>query len=382
MKNLLFAAFLLILVCTAGVTIYGVYMQVNHPDIEVPHLGLLITAVITQVAAVIIAIARKEFGLSFRPVSRVDRKISSNDTSGLLLDKGGKSLFLTRRTPVKFPYDSTEGQRLDIQANRNRELDLRAIEHALHRLNDKKNIRVLDAGCGNGTVTADRFGDQEIFSDVVGVDLDSEVIGSAINTIDGDQFSFNVYDLEHDSFVAFCRKLGKRSGQNYDLIFTALTLHHLANPTGTLHSLFQLIRPGGVIIIRGSDDGAKTCWPNPDNLLERIFSVTNSADGISDRENARQVYSMLKASGFHHIESMYDAIDTIGMSREERLAFFKKSFSFRLKYLERAIRDGQENLREKHKWLSDALVSLKNHFESDTFYYLEFSHIFIATKRN
>jgi SAM-dependent methyltransferase len=98
--------------------------------------------------------------------------------------------------------------------------------------------RILDAGCGNGRVTAllRRHAPKE--TQVVGIDLTAAHI-AAHNLANEKNVHFQQHDLLGD-----LSDLGK-----FDLIYCQEVLHHTADPAGAFHNLTQRLASGGEIAI-------------------------------------------------------------------------------------------------------------------------------------
>jgi 2-polyprenyl-3-methyl-5-hydroxy-6-metoxy-1,4-benzoquinol methylase len=63
-------------------------------------------------------------------------------------------------------------------------------------------------------------------------------------------------DLESNDFEDTIQEiLDSHGAEKFDVIFSALTIHHLSNPIKTLYQLRKLLKKDGFIILRGSDDG-------------------------------------------------------------------------------------------------------------------------------
>jgi SAM-dependent methyltransferase len=97
--------------------------------------------------------------------------------------------------------------------------------------------RLLDAGCGNGRVTAllRSCADPEV-EEVVGVDLVAHDVAQA-NLKDYTRVSFRQADLTHD-----LAGLG-----TFDYIYCQEVLHHTADPARSFGNLCGILRPGGEI---------------------------------------------------------------------------------------------------------------------------------------
>jgi SAM-dependent methyltransferase len=98
--------------------------------------------------------------------------------------------------------------------------------------------RVLDAGCGNGRVTALLRRHAADETQVVGIDLTASHI-AAENLAGAPNVHFEKRDLLED-----LSGIGK-----FDLIYCQEVLHHTADPAGAFHNLTQCLADGGEIAI-------------------------------------------------------------------------------------------------------------------------------------
>ena len=271
-----------------------------------------------------------------------------------------------------------EIKRLEIQSDGNMPLDLKAFTTAIEKFNEPKNIYAIDIGCGDGKVTYSRFSRFPEFVKVYGIDKDADTLNNAIlENQDKDRFDFRVFDVENNGFSDFVRNLDPSFKDGVDLVFCALLLSHLNDPQTLINKIKNLVKPGGVVIFRGSDDGTKICHPNPNGLLENVITLTKSIPGVSDRDNARKLYSQLLKAKFRNIETLYHVRDTVNKSADERSEFYFKSFSYRSRYIDLAINQGHIFPAESE--LRKALSDLEDLFSEPDFYYMEMSYVFIAS---
>jgi 2-polyprenyl-3-methyl-5-hydroxy-6-metoxy-1,4-benzoquinol methylase len=104
-------------------------------------------------------------------------------------------------------------------------------------------MRLLDVGCGPGTLTVDlasRVGE------VVGVDVSADVVAEAESHAAAQQAA-NVTFRAGDF-----RELDLAPG-SFDVAHAHQVLQHLRDPVGALAAMGELVRPGGVVAVRDSD---------------------------------------------------------------------------------------------------------------------------------
>lgn len=281
----------------------------------------------------------------------------------------------------KIPFSNSHKEkiRLALQADANIELDTVGIQEVLKRLEGKQNISVLDLGCGDGEITFSRFENINDFQKIVGVDINSNAIKCAnLNNPNPNRFSFRTYDVEDNDLEDYVRKIDDYFTDGVDFVYSALLLSHLNKPEVLINKVHSILKPGGVALFRGSDDGTKICYPDEHGNLQNVIQLTKKLPGMSDRENARKLYMQLVNSRFKNIVSHYLVRDTVNLDLKEKDRFFTKSFSFRRRYAEDLIKE------KKHVEDCENLISELNKFEelfmSDNFYYMEMSYLFLGTK--
>jgi ubiquinone/menaquinone biosynthesis C-methylase UbiE len=111
--------------------------------------------------------------------------------------------------------------------------------------------RLLDAGCGTGASTAALLAAVPD-ARIVGVDASGGMLAEARAKPWPGTVSFVESRIE--DFV---------SGTSFDGIFAAYLIRNLADPDGTLRSLFSLLRPGGVLVVHDytlGGPGARLVW--------------------------------------------------------------------------------------------------------------------------
>jgi len=122
-------------------------------------------------------------------------------------------------------------------------------------------VRVLDLGCGVGSLTAD-LAARVAPGTVVAVDLTLGILAEARR-------------LAEQSPVAPVVEFALADGQqlpfldaSFDVVHAHQVLQHVADPVGVLAELRRVCRPGGLVAARDSDYLAEL-WTPPDPRLER-----------------------------------------------------------------------------------------------------------------
>lgn len=151
--------------------------------------------------------------------------------------------------------------------------------------------RVLDVGCGPGTITADLA--RRVFpGEVVGVDVSDEVIAAAARdfpaTADA-RVSFavgDVYSLDHDD-------------ASFDVVYAHQVLQHLSEPVTALREMRRVLRPGGLVAVRDSDYGAFV-WTPEDPRLDRWLAVYHELTrrNAAEADAGRYLHRWVKEAGF------------------------------------------------------------------------------------
>ena len=150
-------------------------------------------------------------------------------------------------------------------------------------------IRLLDVGCGPGTITAefaDRVGPH---GSVVGIDAASDVIALASETQSRSNVTYevgDVYALDADD-------------NTYDIVHAHQVLQHLGDPVAALREMRRVCVPGGVVAVRDVDYPTTAIYPPASEFDDwlRIFSAATEANG-GNPDAGRRLLSWAHAAGF------------------------------------------------------------------------------------
>jgi len=153
--------------------------------------------------------------------------------------------------------------------------------------------RVLDVGCGTGTLTV-MLKQSEPGADVVGLDGDSETLAVA-----RDKATAAGMTIKFHEAMAYAPPFAAGS---FDLIVSSLVFHHLTteNKLRTLTKSFDLLRPGGTLHI--ADWGAAQ-----DPLMRAAFLSVQILDGFDTTADnvAGRLPELMRRAGFADVRETH-----------------------------------------------------------------------------
>lgn len=288
--------------------------------------------------------------------------------------------YLKQRTDSSYRSDAVqERRRLKIQSQFSEQSDHESFCYALQSIGQKEHLCGLDIGCADGYVTESRFRAEYGFELVVGIDNNQALMEKQESH---GVFHYHYMNVEAPDFEDRMDELLEQYGiEGFDVIFAALTLHHLKQPERFLRKIRNYLNRGGAIILRGVDDGALISYAD-NGLVEKIIEESIETKNISDRFHARKFYSMLRSAGFEKIKMNYTENDTVGITPEEKNALFRYYFKFRSDYTKRQLATDPENpeYQEKHAQLVEDLEALEDLFFKPDFYFMVLTITAIAIR--
>ena len=150
-------------------------------------------------------------------------------------------------------------------------------------------MRVLDVGCGPGTITRDLGALVGPDGEVLGVDSSADVVAQAAEGCELPQVRFAVGDALH---------LDLPDGA-YDVVHAHQVLQHVADPVAALREMRRVTRPGGLVAVRDADYAAMT-WHPAVPALDRwreVYRAAARAHG-GEPDAGRRMLSWARAAGF------------------------------------------------------------------------------------
>ena len=149
--------------------------------------------------------------------------------------------------------------------------------------------KILDVGCGPGTITAefaDRVGAE---GSVVGIDASADVVAMASAQQARPNASYAVGDVYAID----------GADASFDIVHAHQVLQHLADPVAALREMRRVCRPGGIVAARDADYRAMTWYPASDAFdrwLTLHDAVTRANGG--DPDAGRKLLSWAHGAGF------------------------------------------------------------------------------------
>ncbi|MFD6877446.1 MULTISPECIES: methyltransferase domain-containing protein [unclassified Streptomyces] len=157
-------------------------------------------------------------------------------------------------------------------------------------------MRVLDVGCGPGTITADLAELVAPGGRVTAVDAAADVVEQArahaaerglAGAVDFGTADVHALEFPDDSF---------------DVVHAHQVLQHVGDPVRALREMRRVCRPGGIVAVRDADYAAMTWYPATPGLEEwlDLYRRVARANG-GEPDAGRRLLSWARAAGFTEI---------------------------------------------------------------------------------
>jgi SAM-dependent methyltransferase len=160
--------------------------------------------------------------------------------------------------------------------------------------------RVLDVGCGPGTITVD-LAARVPQGEVAGIDAAGDVLEAARQEASRQGRSnvrFEAGDVYHLAF----------GDATFDVVHAHQVLQHLGDPVAALAEMRRVCRPGGLVAARDSDYGGMLWFPDDPELSEWRALYQKVARAVGGEPDAgRRMLSWARAAGFASVEASASA---------------------------------------------------------------------------
>lgn len=151
--------------------------------------------------------------------------------------------------------------------------------------------RLLDVGCGPGTITVE-FADRLTAGEVIGIDYVADIVDKAAAdpaAQDRTNLRFavgDVYALDFDD-------------DSFDIVHAHQVLQHVSDPVAALREMRRVVKPDGIVAVRDADYHAMSWYPL-DPVLDRWMDVYQ---GVARRNEAepdagRRLLAWAQEAGF------------------------------------------------------------------------------------
>jgi SAM-dependent methyltransferase len=155
--------------------------------------------------------------------------------------------------------------------------------------------RVLDVGCGPGTITVD-LAARVPQGEVVGIDAAGDVLEDARQEASRQGRPNVRFDTGDVYQLAF-------GDAAFDVVHAHQVLQHLGDPVAALAEMRRVCRPGGLVAARDSDYGGMLWFPDDPELSEWRVLYQQVARAVGGEPDAgRRMLSWALAAGFADVE--------------------------------------------------------------------------------
>ncbi|GLW65464.1 hypothetical protein Arub01_37080 [Actinomadura rubrobrunea] len=172
----------------------------------------------------------------------------------------------------------------------------RTVENSAAYLVDhlRSGARVLDVGCGPGTITVG-LAERAAPGHVTGLDASEQVVKDA-RRYAAERGIGNVTFVTGDVYA-----LAFPDGV-FDVVHAHQVLQHLDDPVRALREMRRVCRPGGVVAARDADFGAMAWYPEPPDMDAWLPVYSKVARGNGGEPDAgRRLVSWARQAGFTDI---------------------------------------------------------------------------------
>jgi len=152
-------------------------------------------------------------------------------------------------------------------------------------------LRVLDIGCGPGTITAD-LARRVAPGETIGIDAAAGVVEIAARDNGNTTATFETGDVMALRFA----------DASFDVVHAHQVLQHLADPVAALVEMRRVCQPGGLVAARDSDYASLAWYPaNPglDRWLATYEAVSRANGGEPDA--GRHLAAWARRAGFNEV---------------------------------------------------------------------------------
>jgi ubiquinone/menaquinone biosynthesis C-methylase UbiE len=152
-------------------------------------------------------------------------------------------------------------------------------------------LRLLDVGCGPGTITVD-LAARLSPGEVVGIDTSAAVLEVARTAAQESGAQNVVFQVGDATALPF-------DDDSFDVVHAHQVLQHLTDPVAALREMRRVARPGGVVAVRDADYAAMTWYP-PSSGLDEWMTLYHevTAANRAEADAGRRLLAWARQAGF------------------------------------------------------------------------------------
>ncbi len=227
----------------------------------------------------------------------------------------------------------------------------------------------LDVGCNTG-LQSKMFLEGKPFKYYIGIDREEAALTEAANTFPNGYFY--LCDCESEDFSDRLSEIKKDLNiSGFDIINVSMLLLHTKHPDILIDVLSTHLSDRGQLIILDIDDGFNIAYPDPDGMFEKAIQLCFKTEYSGFRHSGRAINKFLNDTDLSDIKLHKIGLSTIGMSRQEREAFFDIYFWFILDDLKKMHESNTRDnfLKADYEWFKNNYATMKNCFKKRDFFF-------------
>ena len=165
---------------------------------------------------------------------------------------------------------------------------------AFFRDHVRSTSRILDCGCGPGSITVG-LAQWAPDGETVGIDIGAEQLEGA-RVLARDLGVKNVAFRQADIFAL------PFEDDSFDVVFSQTVLYHIPNPEKALAEIKRVLRPGGLVALRDAINASIIIWPDDPFIRgnSRVVRLGAQRSG-GNPDVGRELGTLLHAAGFDEV---------------------------------------------------------------------------------
>ena len=248
---------------------------------------------------------------------------------------------MVARDPHRFSneLDDTAVQRIAARLESRAQDDVfaRLLDQYVVRLSLPKNVRVLEVGCGTGTVLRSLARRSDFTGTAIGVDQCRAFIDIASTLAQtegvGGQLSFRVGDAHKLDFPS----------ESFDIAIAHTLISHVTAPIVALSEMARLVRPGGVVVIFDGDYASLT-YAYRDHSFGQRMDVALANSTFNNPRIMRDLPRLLPGLNLELDAAWCEAVVEIGQA-----SYFKSFAETYVPYVKKSGMLPEQSIEAWHK---------------------------------